>query len=276
MLSGVFLVGCSAEEKKQQQKELAELREMNRELERNASARDSLIDSFLETFNEVEDNLSRVERVEDTVLFSTKSDVELQGDPREQLIGRIRRIDALMKQNRQRIQTLKGRMKKADIKVDRLQEAIKNLEAALKEKNREIIALEDELARKDIVLKELYGEYQERLEDIEEQEVVLNEAFYAVGTYKELKEKKVLTREGGFIGLGGVEKLRDDPNKDYFTAIDLREKDRIELFGKRPEVATPHPEDSYRFEGESPVEYLLIKDPEAFWSMSKYLVVVVK
>ena len=35
----------------------------------------------------------------------------------------------------------------------------------------------------------------------------MNKAFYVCGTYKELKAKGLLTKEGGFIGLGKTESL---------------------------------------------------------------------
>jgi hypothetical protein len=95
-----------------------------------------------------------------------------------------------------------------------------------------------------------------------------------VGTSKELKDNKVITKEGGVIGIGSTKKINtSDLNLSYFKEIDITQQSEIPINGKKAKLATSHPAGSYRFEGE--VEKLVIVDPAQFWSVSKYLVVVV-
>jgi len=102
----------------------------------------------------------------------------------------------------------------------------------------------------------------------------LNTAFYAVGTSKELRDNGVLTKEGGVAGLGGVNKLNtSDLKKDYFTQIDIMRTQEIPLAAKKAKLVTTHPEGSYKLDLAS--GKLVITDANAFWSISKYLVVVV-
>jgi len=102
----------------------------------------------------------------------------------------------------------------------------------------------------------------------------MNSAFYAIGTSKELKTKGVLTKEGGVAGIGGVNKLNTAAlPTDYFTAADITNTNEIAIGAKKATLATSHPEGSYRFENGA--EKLVITDPTKFWSISKYLVVVV-
>jgi hypothetical protein len=112
---------------------------------------------------------------------------------------------------------------------------------------------------------------------VEEQAMALNTGFFCYGTFKELEEKGVITKKGGFIGIGKTEQLKQDFNTDYFTQIDITERETIDLFSKKANVLTSHPSDSYKLEGDDEsVDKLVILDPVRFWSASKYLVVVVE
>ena len=89
--------------------------------------------------------------------------------------------------------------------------------------------------------------------------------------------KGVITKKGGFIGIGKTEQLKQDFNTDYFTQVDITETQAIDLFSKKANILTSHPSDSYKLEGDDEsVDKLVILDPVRFWSASKYLVVVVE
>ncbi len=49
----------------------------------------------------------------------------------------------------------------------------------------------------------------------------------------------------------------------------------IQLFVKKAQLVTTHPAGSYHFEGEKPIESLVIDDPQAFWKTSKYLIIAI-
>ena len=101
--------------------------------------------------------------------------------------------------------------------------------------------------------------------------------FYCVGTQKELRDNNILTKEGGVIGIGTVNKLNTaDLNKDYFKEIDITKVTVIAVDAKKAKVITAHPAGSYELVGKDHVDNLTIKDTAAFWSLSKYLVVVVE
>ena len=104
----------------------------------------------------------------------------------------------------------------------------------------------------------------------------LNTAFYAFGTSKELVKQGVLTKEGGFIGIGKAAKLKDDFNKSYFTKVDITKVLSISILAKKAKLITSHPASSYKFVGEGKVDKLEITDSKEFWSVSKYLVIVVE
>ena len=69
----------------------------------------------------------------------------------------------------------------------------------------------------------------------------------------------------------------NDFNKDYFTQIDIRTDKEIKLFSKSAKLLTTHPEGSYTLAKDAKGQYILkITNPNEFWSVSRYLVVLVK
>ena len=111
----------------------------------------------------------------------------------------------------------------------------------------------------------------------EEQKEKLNTAFYAIGTFKELKKAQILTRKGSFIGMGGATALIEDFNQDQFIEVDITEVKDILIDSKKAEFATSHIEGTYEFEiVDGVVTKLVILDPDLFWSVSKFLVIVKK
>ena len=149
-------------------------------------------------------------------------------------------------------------------------------------KNEEINALNGQLASMNIQVEELTAdvedleiENEEKDNIIEDKDDELNTVFYALGTKKELIENNVLTKEGGFIGLGKTTKLKGDFNKDYFTKADKRTLTEISVFAKKIKMVTSNPESSYKIEGEDKVDKIQITDADAFWQASKYLVIII-
>ncbi|MDB4534467.1 hypothetical protein N9242_06290, partial [Vicingaceae bacterium] len=123
----------------------------------------------------------------------------------------------------------------------------------------------------------LFEEYNNRIEELGDQEDELNTAYYCYGSAKELEGQGVVSKKGGFIGIGKTAKLSDDFNKEYFTKVDISIINHIDLMSKKVKIVTNHPSDSYKIEGEDgSAEKLVILDSEAFWSASKYLVMVVE
>ena len=64
--------------------------------------------------------------------------------------------------------------------------------------------------------------------------------------------------------------------KEYFTKVDITEMKELPLSAKKAKIITTHPAGSYKLEGENKVDKLVILNPDEFWSVSKYLVIVVE
>ncbi|MFN6114285.1 MAG: hypothetical protein ACK46C_00200, partial [Flavobacteriales bacterium] len=159
--------------------------------------------------------------------------------------------------------------------IAELERTVADLEQGLKEKDAEIATLKEQFSSTNSSLATLIERYRDKSQLSDMQRNELNTAFYAVGTSKELRENGVLTKEGGVVGLGGVNKLNTaDLKKDYFTQIDIMRTQEIALAAKKAKLVTTHPEGSYKLDLET--GKLMITDANKFWSISKYLVVVVE
>jgi len=188
-----------------------------------------------------------------------------------------------LEENKKKINYLASKLKKSNNKlnkankqIEELNKFIENLTAQIQEKDAQIAELQQRLLQSDEELKFLFEQYNQRVAELDSTVQELNKAYYCIGTYKELKDNGVLTKEGGFIGLGKIAKLKDDFNKDYFTELNIEEENVIPLMVKEVKIVTTHPQDSYELDtdGET-VKAIKITDPKRFWSVSKYLVIQV-
>ena len=162
---------------------------------------------------------------------------------------------------------------------------IENFEMMIKDKDREILVMVGQLEDLNFEVQDLYSSISDlKLENLEQgilidqQKDKLNTAWYVIGTKKELKVKNIITKEGGFIGIGSVKKLNQDFEEDHFTKIDTRVKSVFPIDGKKVKLITPHPKHSYlirKNEGEKNYSSIEITLPEEFWKNSKYMVLIV-
>jgi len=110
---------------------------------------------------------------------------------------------------------------------------------------------------------------------ITEQINQINTAYYVIGTYKELKEKNIISAEGGFLGIGKEKVLKPDFNTDSFTKIDITKVKEFVLNNKNIKVVTNHSSDSYELEKDDEVIIKLkVTNTTGFWRASKYLVII--
>ncbi len=275
MVMLIFLFACKDEE---MENKVADLENQNTELNQVSAEKDNKIETYIQSLNEVYDNLAVIKEKQKIITTSfDKGNGEMTADVKDLIVNDIGLINNLLEENKQKIQALNSRLKKSNLKITELEKMIENMAAQLQEKDAEISILQTQLASANEQLKVLFEEYNNRIEEIGAQTDKLNTAFYCFGTSKELKTQRVLTKEGGFIGIGKSEKLASDFNKDYFTKIDMTLVRSIDLKCKKAKLITTHPSDSYKLEGgKESVDKLVITNPEKFWSTSKYLVIVVE
>lgn len=234
--------------------------------------RDSTIDALFGTFNKINENLREIRTRQGQLTGPSSDPVEGPG-MEEKIMADIRGIDELLAENRELIGRLRSQAKSSAQGLKALERTVAGLEQSMDEKDREIDTLKEELASANSSLATLIDMYRDKSQLSDMQRNELNTAYYTVGTVKELRAAGVLTKEGGFAGIGGSNKLNmDDLPKDMFQQIDVLETQEIPLLSSKARLVTSHPKGSYRLEEGD--DRLRITDANAFWSVSKYLVVV--
>ena len=95
----------------------------------------------------------------------------------------------------------------------------------------------------------------------------MNTVYYVGATKKALKANGILTSK--YI-------LRQEVPADAFTKADKRELTEIVFDAKKAIVLSAHPTEAYTISPRDGQLVLQITNPELFWSVTKYLVVITK
>lgn len=249
------------------------LNAVNNNLSGKLSEKEEALQEFITSFNEIQENLNAIKEKEKIVSSASKlGDVKSKED---QIKEDIQAIYDLMAKNKNRIGALSEKLKKSSLRIEGLQKMIENLQASINQKDGEIADLKSQVEGLNIDISNLKANVEETEKVVAEKTEVIQTAYYAFGTSKELREKNIITKEGGFIGLGKSTKVKDDFNKDYFTKINIANTTVVNIGAKKAKIITNHPSSSYKLVGDKTVEKLEITNPEEFWSASKYLVIVI-
>ncbi|HRH66242.1 MAG TPA: hypothetical protein PLU53_08095 [Bacteroidia bacterium] len=244
--------------------------------------KDSTITAFLASFNQIEDNLAAIDKKQSLVATATGNG-ELKATQMDRINENILAINELIKENKQKIAALSANLSKSKIKMSGFQVMIEKLNLQIQEKDKQLADLNTQLAEMNTKVDKLNTDVAALATEnttkqvfIEEQTSKLNQAYYTTGTFKELQSKQVMKKEGGVLGIGATKKVNANFKNDSFTSIDITKVQTIPVEAKDARLLTNHPSDSYTIEHKgNKVSDILITNPEKFWAMSKYLVVVV-
>jgi len=252
--------------------ELARLRSEVRNLEDKLVEKDSVLNESIMLFNEIEENLAKINLKEDEIRFRS-NDVELAEDGKQWILQEIESINYLREENQKKVGELNKQLANKNVEIAELKNLVANLMNKIEVQEEEIEMLRVELSDLDQEYVELLEAYQEQSQIAAETIRELNTVYYAYGSEEELIANEVIVKEGRF--LMRTTALRGDLNDDYFTKVDLTKTDKIEVVGKKVKFITDHPSSSYEIITEGQNHTIQINDPKTFWKVSKYLVVVV-
>ena len=250
-------------------------------LQRIINEKDMELDDIMGTFNEVQEGIRRINEAEGRVTIADGNPESASS--REVIQENMEFIQQAMQQNRDMIAQLQEKLKNSSIKATKMQKTIENLQTQIDAQAARIQELKAALAEKDALIEAqgdaiaglsnnvaaLTEENRANRDKMQQQDKELNTAWFVFGKKNELKDQKILTK-------GDV--LKDgDFNKDYFTKIDIRYDKDLKFYSKSAQLLSTHPTGSYQLTKDKEGLYEIhIPDPQKFWSVSKYLVVLVK
>jgi hypothetical protein len=270
------LFSCKEEEKPQTNTaDIALLTSQIEQMKLDAVLKDSVINESLSYFNDIQDNLVAIGVKKESVRAQS-GNPEMANNDRELVLNEIRQINLLREDNDKKMKLLKNQMKNSGVKIIELEAMVNRLMEDIAQKDEQIAMLQKDLEQKDKDYARLFDAYQEKDYAIEVLTDGINTAYYVYGTEKELLNNEVISQEKGFIGIGKKIRLKDDFNEKYFTKIDKRSKKDFLISGSKLEIISTHPTSSYELVPIGNNTKLVVKNVDAFWKVSKYLIVTVK
>ena len=251
--------------------------------------KDSLVNEMANSFEEIESNLKFIK--EKRSQLSIQQHGEGSKDRKEALIDDITLMNTMLEESSKKITELEAKLRNSGMNLRAFEQRIAGLNKSVEDQNAEIAALTRIIEEKDFQLAELHLTIEKMHDNLYEKDEVIDEkerlihdktnqintGHLVLGTYKELKEKGLLAREGGFLGIGGVKTIQSSFDPNDFTRLDIREITTIPVHTRKATVITDHPEDSYSFiSDEGQIAYLQITNPDEFWRISKYAVIEIR
>ena len=282
---GLMAVSCNVERSDKYQALLAERDSLYTE----AVAAKGGFDQALNTINEIENALESVRAQENIIMMDNQ-----EGNTNK-AVSEINAIQQTLQENRNKINDLEKQLAEQGATSKALKQTVSRLKKQLEEKDVFINNLKDELQQSQQQIAELNEQVTNLNENINElntnidamtvqnaaqqatienQDAMLNTVWICIGTQEVLVEKGVISK-GGLFQPKEISKQGFD--KTQFMQGNKRDLDMIPLNTKKPKIMTNHPESSYEItETEDGNKVLEIRDKDAFWSMSNYLVVSIK
>ena len=249
-------------------------------LEQIIAQKDNEINDMIATLGDIEEGFREIDEAQERVAIAKQGEGT---SSKARIKENIQFIKSAMKQNKELIAKLKQQLRESSFNSDALKRMIDSLTQQMEEKDQQLAQLREELDARDIHIAELdeqvanqneainnlANESSQKTNVIDNQDKQLHTAWFVYGTKDELRQQNILDKHGKV--------LQGSFNKDYFTKIDYRVDKEIKFYSKSAEMLTAHPSASYELTRDANKQYSLrITDPDAFWSTSKYLVVVVK
>ena len=231
--------------------------------------------------NEVENNLQAIRDAEGMLT------VQQEGSERDQIVSELLQIKERMAENRARLDSLNQVIEQSGRNNGNLRAQIKKLQAQIAEKEEMIAGLEATIAEKDGQIANLNTKVEglnneldnanNEIKNLNDQALAqtdeMNTVYYIGAKAKELKEKGII--------LSAKKIFKGDVPTEEFTKADMRQLNTIVFQTKKAVVLTTHPVESYTLTKDKDAEgnkivTLEITNPEQFWKVTRYLVVLTK
>ncbi len=280
LIIGLFALavvfGCS-NEKEQQARE----KQIHDSFAQLMSAKDTELEGLFQELNEIDASLTDITNQYSKVSSVANTSGETSTDTKANIKEKIQTINDLLAENKRKVANVNSRLQKNNKENEHLKAFVQNLESRIKEQEEQIQALNSELAKKNAQIDNLNKDVADLNEKAKQRDAQImkiedekNLAYFVIGTKKELMQKNIIDRKGGFIGIGRSSVLSTDADYSNFTKIDIRNTQEIALTGKKIEIITSHPASSYSLEGDqkAPTSIRII-NPEEFWRGNRCLII---
>lgn len=254
--------------------------------------KDVEIDALFEVLSDIENNLTEISSRYSQISTLRQQHPEKSAAVKGQITDQLAVIENMMAQNKAKIASLNSKVASLNDENSKLQSFIESLNARMEEQENQINSLMNELTISKETIKKLSGNVNELTQSNQAKDAQIaqqqeemayladqsHRAYYVVGSYDELKDKGIVSKEGGLIFK--TQKATNNVNVKNFTLIDKNKVTSIDVNLRKARLISVHPKDSYEFvydETDSKLaKKLVIKDVAAFWSTTDFLIISTK
>lgn len=239
-------------------------------------------DSLLNLVNDISSGMDQIKRLENILSVANSSNGETASQ-RAQIRADIAAIQQTLEQRRQQLADLEAKLNKSSLtnsnlrktietlrsQIDSQSAEIETLRRSLDEANEQIGTLNSKVDSLNVTVDTITNQRDAAQLQSVELANELNTCYYVAASSKELKQHKIL--ETGLLRKAKL--LKGDFDQAFFTKADKRTLTTIDLHSKKAQVLTNQPADSYQIVDNNGQKTLRIVNPEAFWSLTNYLVI---
>lgn len=254
--------------------------------------KDVEIDALFEVLSDIENNLTEISSRYSQISTLRQQHPEKSAAVKGQITDQLAVIENMMAQNKAKIASLNSKISGLNEENSKLQSFIESLNARMAEQENQINTLTNELSISKETIKKLSGNVSELTQSNQQKDATIaqqqeemayladqsHRAYYVVGSYDELKEKGIVSKEGGLIFK--TQKATNNVNVKNFTLIDKNKVTSFDVNLRKARLISQHPADSYEFvydEADSKMaRKLVIKDVAKFWSTTDFLIISTK
>lgn len=286
-------------------RQISNLKEENTSLETQLRLSSVYIQDVTQIMDEVQRNLNAIEEREG-IIGQISLDPPGEGanrrqravNVRQELLSSISDIDGYIQDNRQKMDVLMDRIQKSAVRIESLERLVDNLRVTVEEKERNAETLKQQVRSLEANIASLQGQLRERetvilLKDstIAEQQAAIEEreetiqtqaeeaatGYYVVDSRESLQRLGLIReRRSGFLGLSKSTSVGSVLTQ-YFTGVPKRQPSiAFDPSIRDIEIISAHRDrpDLFRFDRSGQGSKLILNDPEGFWAISEYLVIV--
>lgn len=250
-----------------------------------AAMRNADLVDICKTIDDVVAGLDNIKDEERTLALQS-AEIAVDAEAKVQAAENLKTIVVSIERYKQQISNLEKKLK---LQPAQFRATINSLKKSLEEKELAIEELSHEFGMQASVLDsvrarvvdlelandsllqqidEINVQMEAKQDVIDEQDITINAGYYVLGTQSELKKAGILVKK----------KVNPKVDARKFTKIDIRKKKELDLkTTKNVKLASLHPDNSYTIEiNKFGSRTLKIKDSNAFWKQTRYLVIVLK
>jgi chromosome segregation ATPase len=259
--------------------EAIELENQKQNLTLKLAKSDSLSDVYLFIIKDIESALDSIIPSDD---FSES--VPIGKKLRTRLTNKIDEINNMLLEQEKKHRAISSRIANSNATISEMAAKIEELDKEVKEKeninsklNQTLKYLENQNKEQISKIESVIKENQKLNDALEAKTNAINSAYYISGSEDELRNKAIIEKTGGFLGLlGRVNTLNPELDINHLEIIDLREKTTFTLNEERRKIEfiTHHHPSTYELnETSTGTSMLTITNPAEFWRNSKTLVI---